>query len=232
MSSVEGNAASVATRKRLDRERVLHAAVDLADREGIDSLSMRRLGGELGVEAMALYRHVGNKEELLDGMVDLVILEIDPPTAGGDWRQVFRGRVLSARRALLRHPWASAAIVSRGNASLSMMAYMDSMAGILRDGGFSVDLTHHAMHVLGSRVLGFVHGLYDDSNAAALDPVVVEQMREQLAGQFPRIAEILAKVSHDEATVVGAGCDDQWEFEFGLDLILDGLERKRLAGVN
>jgi len=229
---MEANTAPAAARQPLNRERILNAAVDLADRDGIDALSMRRLGGELGVEAMALYRHVGNKEELFDGMVDLVVSEIDPAAESADWKQNFRSRVLSARQALLRHRWASAAIVSRENASLTMMAYMDSMAGILRDGGFSVDLTHHAMHVLGSRVLGFVQELYDDSNAATLDPTVVEQMREQLAGQFPHIAEILEKVSHDEATIVGAGCDDQWEFEFGLDLILDGLERKRLAGIN
>ncbi len=232
MSSVHSEATtatSATPRLPLSRERVLRAAVELADREGIEGLSMRRLGAELGVEAMALYRHVGNKEQLLDGMVDLVVSEIAPPSNGEDWKQVFRERVLSARQAMLRHPWASAAIVSRTKASLPMMAYMDSMAGILRDGGFSVDLAHHALHVLGSRVLGFVQELYDDSNTPTVDRAEMAQMREQIAGQFPRIVEIMAQVAHDESTIVGTGCDDQWEFEFGLDLILDGLDRQRLT---
>jgi len=219
-------------RSPLNRDRVLAAAVALADRDGLEALSMRKLGTVLGVEAMALYRHVGNKEALIDGMVDQVVSEIDPPTSVPGWESVLRERILSARRALLRHPWASEAIVSRTSASPSMLAYMDSMAGILRDGGFSVDLTHHAMHVLGSRVLGFAQELYDDSQINQIAPEVMREMQAQMAGQFPHIAEILAQVSHDESTVVGTGCDDQWEFEFGLDLILDGLERKRAAAAS
>jgi len=213
----------------LSRARVLEAAVELADREGIDGLSMRRLGQELGVEAMALYRHVGSKEELLDGMVDSVIGEVDPPGQGGDWRSVLRGRILSARRAQLRHPWASAVFTSRQSASPQMFDYMNSMAGILREGGFSVDLTHHALHVLGSRIVGFAQELFDDSGSAAMDPELMAAMQQQLAIQYPYISEIVTQVSHDESTVVGTGCDDQWEFEFGLDIILEGLERARAA---
>jgi len=213
----------------LSRERVLQAAVELADREGIDGLSMRRLGQELGVEAMALYRHVGSKEELLDGMVDAVMSEVDTPINGGDWRTVLRSRILSARQAQLRHPWASAVFTSRQNASPRMLEYMNSMAGILREGGFSVDLTHHAMHVLGARVVGFSQELFDDSSAAAVDPELLATMQKQLAIQYPYIGEILAQVNHDESTIVGTGCDDQWEFEFGLDIILEGLERARAA---
>src|SRR5262245_59502850 len=130
-------------RTPLNRERVLRAAVDLADREGIDALSMRRLAQELGVEAMSFYNHVDGKEDLLNGMIDLIVGEIDPPSADGDWKAIARARILSARRTMLRHPWASTVIVSRTEPSPVIMRYMDSMAGILRGGGFSVDLLHH-----------------------------------------------------------------------------------------
>jgi AcrR family transcriptional regulator len=204
--------------------------VRLADREGIERLSMRRLGQKLGVEAMSLYNHVKNKDDLLDGMVDVVVAEIDPPLADADWRIVFRERVLAARKAMLRHPWASAVIVSRKTITPTMMGYMDSMAGILRNGGFSIDLTHHAMHLMGSRVLGFAQELYDDSEALSESPAMVSAMLEQMAGAYPYLAEIARTVIHDEASVVGTGCDDQFEFEFALDLILDGLERLRASG--
>lgn len=201
--------------------------MQLADQEGIDGLSMRRLGQELGVEAMSLYNHVANKEDLLDGMVDVAVGEIDPPLADADWRAVYRARVLAARRTMLRHPWASAAIVSRKTITPTMMGYMDSMAGVLRDGGFSVDLTHHAMHIMGSRNLGFAQELYDDSEALAESPEIVAAMLEQMAGAYPHLTDIAKAVSHEEATIVGTGCDDQFEFEFALDLILDGMERLR-----
>jgi AcrR family transcriptional regulator len=204
--------------------------VRLADREGIEGLSMRRLGQKLGVEAMSLYNHVKNKDDLLDGMVDVVVAEIEPRLADADWRIVFRERVLAARKAMLRHPWAAAVIVSRKTITPTMMGYMDSMAGILRNGGFSIDLTHHAMHLMGSRVLGFAQELYDDSEALSESPAMVSAMLEQMAGAYPHLAEIARTVVHDEASVVGTGCDDQFEFEFALDLILDGLERLRTSG--
>ena len=188
---------------------------------------MRRLGQQLGVEAMALYRHFGNKEDLLDGLVDVVVTEIDPPESGTDWTAIMRRRVLSARQALLRHPWASEVIISRQNATPTMLAYMDSMAGILRRGGFSVDLTHHALHLLGSRILGFVQELYNDSDSVPQDPEVMAMLRGRFALEYPYIDEIVGQVIHDQSTTVGKGCDDQWEFEFGLDLILEGLERIR-----
>jgi hypothetical protein len=173
---------------------------------------------------------VGNKEELLDGMIDVVVSEIDPVSNDPDWRVVMKARIMSARSALLRHPWASEVLVTRQNASPSMLAYMDSMAGILRNGGFSVALTHHSLHLLGSRILGFVQELYDDSDPVATDPVQLEMIRGQMAAAYPFIDEIIGQVVHDLTTVVGGkGCDDHWEFEFGLDLILDGLERKRTA---
>jgi AcrR family transcriptional regulator len=210
-------------RAPLSRERVLDAAVALADAGGVGALSMRKLAQELGVVPMALYKHVANKDELLDGMVDVVVGEIDPPATGTDWKTAMRQRVLSARAALLRHPWASRIIESRTNATPAVLGYMDSMVGIFRAGGFSLDLTHHAMHAMGSRLLGFTQELFDDS--AGADPEMA--MPPEAAAAYPHISEMVAAIIHDEESVVGSGCDDQFEFEFALDLMLEGLDRLR-----
>ena len=209
----------------LSRDRVLRAAVALADEAGIDSLSMRKLAQELGVVPMALYKHVANKDELLDGMVDVVVGEIDPPVPGADWRSAVRQRILSARRALLRHPWASRVLESRTNPTPVVLAYMDSMIGMFRSGGFSIDLTHHVMHAVGSRIFGFTQELFDDS--ANADPQAAAGLPPEIAERFPYITELTIAISHDEQSVVGLGCDDQFEFEFALDLLLDGIERLR-----
>jgi AcrR family transcriptional regulator len=217
--------ATAQPRVPLSRERVLGAAVALADAGGVDALSMRRIAQELGVVPMALYKHVANKDELLDGMVDVVVGEIDPPPTGTDWKTAIRQRVLSARGALLRHPWASRVIESRTSATPAVLKYMDSMIGLFRAGGFSIDLTHHAMHAMGSRLLGFTQELFDDTadDGPELDPA----MAQQLADTYPHITELVTAITHDAASVVGPGCDDQFEFEFALDLMLDGLERLR-----
>lgn len=223
----------VATERRapLSRERVLRAAVELADRDGIETLSMRHLGQELGVEAMSLYNHVAGKEDLLDGMVDMVVAEIDPAPAeanwDGNWKAAARDRILSARRTMLRHPWASALIATRKQASPVVMQYMDTMGGIFLRGGFSVDLMHHGFHALGSRVLGFSQELFDDSSELEASPEMQAVMMKQMAEQYPNITAIVEQITHDEGSVVGSGCDDQFEFEFALDLILGGLERLR-----
>jgi AcrR family transcriptional regulator len=209
----------------LSRERVLRAAVALADKAGIESLSMRRLAEELGVVPMALYKHVANKEELLDGMIDVVVGEIDPPVAGAGWKTAVRQRILSARRALLRHPWASQVMESKKNPTPVVLEYMDSMIGLFRDGGFSVNLTHHVMHTIGSRVLGFTQELFNDSRT--VDPEIQEVMLRELGPRFPNVLAIATAASHEGESVVGQGCDDQFEFEFALDLLLDGFERLR-----
>jgi AcrR family transcriptional regulator len=209
----------------LSRDRVLRAAVVLADTAGIESLSMRKLAQELGVVPMALYKHVANKEELLDGMVDIVVGEIDPPVHGTDWKRAVRQRILSARRVLLRHPWASRVLESRTNPTPLVLEYMDSMIGMFRAGGFSVDLTHHVMHTVGSRIFGFTQELFEDS--PSVDPETQATMPPEMAQRYPYITELLVAVYHDEASVVGPGCDDQFEFEFALDLLLDGIERLR-----
>jgi AcrR family transcriptional regulator len=210
-------------RAPLSRDRVLRAAVALADEGGIELLSMRRLAEELGVVPMALYKHVANKEELLDGMIDVVVGEIDPPVAGAGWKSAVRQRILSARRALLRHPWASRVMESKPNPTPVVLAYMDSMIGLFGAGGFSVNLTHHVMHTIGSRVLGFSQELFNDSST--VDPEVAAVMMRELGPKFPNVLAIATAASHEEASVVGPGCDDQYEFEFALDLLLDGFER-------
>ena len=219
-------------REPLSRDRILRTAVAVADKGGAESLSMRRIAQELGVVAMALYKHVANKDELLDGMIDAVIGEIDPPIEGADWKTAMRERILSARRALLRHPWASQVIESRAEPTPTIIGYMDSMMGIFISGGFSVDLMHHAMHVMGSRILGFSQELFDDTSSMPADEAIA--MWAQLADHYPNIAALVGEISggdisHDEGSVVGGGCDDQFEFEFALDLMLDGLERLRSA---
>jgi len=210
-------------RAPLSRDRVLRAAVARADKAGIESLSMRRLAEELGVVPMALYKHVANKEELLDGMIDVVVGEIDPPVAGAGWKSAVRQRILSARRALLRHPWASQVMESKQNPTPLVLAYMDTMIGLFRAGGFSVNLTHHVMHTIGSRVLGFSQELFNDSST--VDPEVAAAMMRELGPKFPNVLAIATAASHEESSVVGPGCDDQYEFEFALDLLLDGFER-------
>jgi AcrR family transcriptional regulator len=213
-------------RTPLSRGLVLEAAVALADREGVDGLSMRRLASELGVVPMALYKHVANKDEMFDGMIDIVVGEIDPPRTDTDWKTAVRERVLSARRALLRHPWASRVMESRTSPTPTVMAYFDSMIQMFLDGGFSIDLTHHAAHVMGSRLMGFSQELFNDQSDGAPIP---DEMAAQMGEAFPAIYRIYLEITHDDASTVGPGCDDQFEFEFALDLILDGLERLRAA---
>ncbi|MEU9303812.1 TetR/AcrR family transcriptional regulator C-terminal domain-containing protein [Streptomyces sp. NPDC048269] len=215
-------------RTPLSRDRVLHAAVALADDIGIEGLSMRKLAQELGVVPMALYKHVANRERLLDGMVDVVVGGIDPPAPGADWQSAVRQRILSARRALLGHPWAAQVIRSRTSPTPVLLAYMDSVIGMFRTGGFSVDLTHHVMHALGSRMLGFAQELFDD--APSPDPGAEAAPPPEAAPPYPYVTELAMAVAHDGESVVGRGCDDQFEFEFALDLLLDGFERLRRQG--
>ena len=154
-----------AERVRLNRDRVLIAAVALADTIGVDALSMRRLAQELHVVPMALYKHVSDKEDLLDGMVEVIIGEIDPPQTRADWKTAIRDRVLSARRALQRHAWARPAIESRTKPTPAVLDYQESFAEMFLAGGFSPDLAHHAMHALGGRMWGFTQELFDSSAA-------------------------------------------------------------------
>jgi AcrR family transcriptional regulator len=220
----------------LTRERVLRAAVDLADARGIESLTMRNLGHELGVEAMSLYNHVANKEDVLDGVVAVVtgevlaaVDEIEPPSSAAEWKPAMRRRILAAREVLLRHRWAPGVLESRTTAPPTVLQLYDSLLGLMLEAGFSIDLAHHAFHALGSRILGFSQELFV-SGDEDVPPEMAAVMVQQIAAGFPHLGELVKVVYHDTGSTLGSGCDDQFEFEFGLDLILDGLERLKDAG--
>jgi AcrR family transcriptional regulator len=209
-------------RSPLTRERVLKAAIRLADREGIEAVSMRRLGTELGIEAMSLYTHVRGKDDLLDGMIELVVQEIPIHRAEGDWKGSLRATILAARAVVLRHPWAPRIIETRNDPGPSGLRYYDAVMGILREGGFSLEMTHHAIHLFGSRLLGFTQDLFDDS--PDVSPEAMKAMAAAVADTHPYVAEMALGATHEGAL---GGCDDDVEFAFGLELILDGLERLR-----
>jgi AcrR family transcriptional regulator len=219
----------------LSRARVLRAAVDIADTSGIAALTMRRLGETVGAEAMSLYYHVANKEALLDGVAEVVIEEISaavahipPPQDPAGWKAVMRSRILTAREVLLRHPWAPGVLQSRTTTSPAVLSYFDAMLGIMAAGGFTYAQAHHAMHALGSRALGFAQELFNPAGAPSEepDPAVLEAIAEQ----FPHLTAMMADAIHNTPEDTLGWCDDQAEFEFGLDLLLDGLDRLRPGG--
>jgi AcrR family transcriptional regulator len=209
----------------LSRERVLRAAVAFADESGIASLSMRKLGEALGVEAMSLYNHVANKDALLDGMVDLVFSEIDLPTAKTDWRAAMRQRAVSARQALSRHRWAIGLMESRSSPGPATLRHHDAVIGSLREAGFSIEMAAHAYSVLDSYIYGFALQEASLPFDTAEETAEVAQMimKEFPADEYPHLTELT--VEH----VLQPGYDYGNEFEFGLELILDGLERARNA---
>jgi AcrR family transcriptional regulator len=218
---------SAERRVPLTRERVLQAAVDLADRGGIEALSMRKLGQELDVEAMALYRHVRNKDDILDGIVEAIVGQIDDPGPGEDWKNTLRRKVVAARQVMLRHPWAPRVLEERPALGPTVLGYVDSVLGVLLDGGFPLDLAHHALHVMSSRILGFNQDLFDDGGEADQTPEAAAILARSMADRYPHLTKLALAASHDG----GLGrCDDDVEFYFGLDLILDGLERLRDRG--
>ena len=215
-----GSAAHAAGhRTPLSRDRVLRAAVIRADQDGISSLSMRKLGEALGVEAMSLYNHVASKSDLLDGMIDIVFSEIDLPSGGGDWKAAMRRRAISARQVLRRHPWAIGLMESRTSPGPATLRHHDAVLGCLRRAGFSVELTAHAYALLDSYIYGFAlqeASLPFGSGEEAAQ--VAHQISAQFAsGQYPYLTEMA--VEH----VLRPGYDYGDEFLVGLDLILDGL---------
>jgi len=220
----------------LSRERVLHAAIDVADEGGIDSLTMRKLAEKLGVEAMSLYHHVANKDAVLDGIIDVIVGKVDEALADadtsvdpGEWKPILRTRILTAREVMLRHPWVPAVIETRTTISPVLMRYFNALLGVLREGGFSYDLAHSALHAIGSRALGFTQELFkpDGDPDEDTDTAMLEQMGEEL----PYLVEMMMEINpHADGEDSLGWCDDQSEFEFGLDLTLDGLERLMEAG--
>ena len=207
-------------RAPLSRDRVLRAAVTLADQEGISSLSMRKLGEALGVEAMSLYNHVASKSSLLDGMIDIVFSQIDLPSGDdGDWRDAMRRRAISARQVLRRHPWAIGLMESRTSPGPATLRHHDAVLGCLRRAGFSIELTAHAYSLLDSYFYGFAlqeAGLPFGTGEEAAQ--VAHQISAQFAsGQYPHLTELATE------HVLRPGYDYGDEFVIGLDLILDGL---------
>ena len=213
------------TRTQLSRERVLRAAVDFADRHGLEALSMRKLADELGAGAMSLYHYVPNKTDLIDGMVDIVFGEIEPPTTDVDWKTAMRGRAVSTREALNRHRWAVGHMEGRTTHGPSNLRLHDAVLGCLRAAGFSIEMTVHAYSVQDSYIYGFALQETDMSSETAEDFAAEarRQMREYAAvlADYPHLVEVVG------GHVAEAGYDHESEFLFGLDLILDGLDRLR-----
>jgi AcrR family transcriptional regulator len=216
--------ATRATRKRrvpLSRERVLHAAVALADAEGIDSLTMRGLASQLQVEAMSLYNHVDSKDDLLDGMIDLIASEIEEPDDATDWKTALRQRAVSAHDALLLHPWSSMLWASRMNVGPARMRHLDAMLRDLREAGFSPGLLDVAFHTLQNHIVG--HALQYATfpfEADDLPAMSARYLQDFPAEDYPDLA---AHIRHHLEEPDG----EVTSFEFGLDSILDALERAR-----
>lgn len=205
-------------RPALNRDRILQAAVDLADRSGLDALTMRRLGAELGVEAMSLYKHVANKDEILDGMVDLVVGEITMPSTDIDWRDSMRTRARSARTVLTRHSWAIGLLEARSSRGPAALRYLDTMLGVLRSAGFSVADAAHAFWLLDSYVYGHVVQETSMTAGSVDDAATSNGSNADSPTSHPNLAELEAHAATSEFSFDG-------EFEFGLDAILDALER-------
>ncbi|MGC3992696.1 MAG: TetR/AcrR family transcriptional regulator C-terminal domain-containing protein [Propionicimonas sp.] len=206
-------------RGRLDRPRVVQAAVELADEHGLDAASMRGVAERLGVTPMALYKHIANRSQLIDAMLDQVLDQIPPAAHQGRWSQAVRSRIFAARSVLLAHPWARDAIESRTLATATTLAYMDSLMAAMLAGGLSADLVHHAMHTLSTRMWGFTRDVLPTPRV----PEAPEERARALSdfsASYPAIVRMATTSSH-----AGASCDEDAEFAFALDLILDGIGR-------
>ncbi|MGI9244350.1 MAG: TetR/AcrR family transcriptional regulator [Verrucomicrobiales bacterium] len=220
--------AKSAKRSQLTTGRVLRAAVALADEGGIEALSMRKLGQALGVEAMSLYNHVANKEEILNGIGDLVVSEIEIPAESLDWKTAMRQRAISAHAVFLRHPWVTTLIESQINMSPERLRYFDATIGSLRRGGFSIAQAYNAFLTLDSYIYGFA--LHEESwqhGPEERGELVADLEPQVSAEEYPHVAEIMQYVLELSQTNPTAGYES--EFEFGLDLILDGLEGQLAA---
>ena len=208
-------------REPLSRERVLRAAVLLADEDGLEALTMRELGLRLGVEAMSLYNHVAGKDDILDGMVDLVVSEIDLPSDTADWKEAMRRRAISAQSVFSRHPWASALVDSRESSGPARLRYFDWVIGTLRRAGFTLEMAVRAFSVLDSYVYGFGRQQLNMSAGGDIEPAQMGEafLRAIPADEYPYLREMVVEYA------MTSGYDESADFDFGLDLILDGLQR-------
>lgn len=220
-----GDRATNRANPKLTRGGIVAAAVALADRDGLTGLTMRRLAEHLGVDAMSIYYHVRDKDNLLAAMADAVAAEIgagyEPGT--GPWTTQLRALVRDARQVMLRHPWAARVLEGRDSPGPGVLAHLNRVLGVMRGGGCSLELCHHAIHLFGSRLFGFSQDLFDDS---ADGPPPPPEQAAAWAATMPHIAELAGAASHTGRL---GGCDDDVEFAFALDLLLDALERRRSA---
>src|SRR4051794_8423145 len=205
----------------LTRERVLRAGLVLADEHGLEWLSMRKLGQALGVEAMSLYHHVANKEDLIDGMIDLVFAEIELPTANNDWKTAMRARAISARQVLARHRWANGLMESRSTPGAANLRHHDTVIGCLREAGFPLSLVAHAYSLMDSYIYGFA---MQERALPFETPEQTAELAQSILARFPvddypHLAEFTFK------HVLQPGYDFGKEFTFGLDLLLAGIEQ-------
>jgi AcrR family transcriptional regulator len=209
-------------RTPLSRDRVLHAALDLADGSGIETLTMRRLGEELGFEAMSLYRHVANKNDLLDGMLDLVLAEWQLPDSRRDWMEAIRASALSVHDALRRHRWAAQLLMTGSHIRPARLRYMERLLGKLRDAGFDTETTYHVYHLLDGYIFGF--SLWEIAyTTIPLDAEAVSRLMQTIPwAEYPHLDE------HRNQHMNDGRHREVNAFKVGLDLILDGL-KKRLA---
>lgn len=220
------------TRAPLSRDRVLSAAIDVADEGGIEALTMRGLADALGVEAMSLYYHVANKEALLDGVAEKVVAEvleevadINTNTTPGEWKPTMRAMILRARDVMLRHKWAPMVLETRTVMNPAVLGYYHGFLEIFKTGGMSMDLAHHAMHALGSRALGFSQEMFNPAPGTD-DEEMSDEVFAQMSAQLPLFVEFMQEIAHVDPEDETLGwCDDKTEFEFALDLMLDGIER-------
>jgi AcrR family transcriptional regulator len=210
-------------RTPLSRERVLEAAIAFADARGIEALSMRKLAQELGVEAMSLYHHVANKDEILNGIVDAVLDEIELPARGAPWKEAIRQSAISAHGVFVRHRWACSLVLTMSGVSAARLRYMDALLASLREGGFPPELTYHGYHALDSHIMGFTLWQGNFPAREELADLARDFLRDFPSDRYPDLA------AHIGQHVDGSGHDGGTDFEFVLDLILDGLERLRDA---
>jgi AcrR family transcriptional regulator len=210
----------------LTRDRVLRTALALADRVGLESLSMRKLGQELGVEAMALYYHFASRDQIVDGIVDAVFAEVELPATDGDWRTAMRRRGISLRDALLRHRWAIGLMEARGHPGPANLGHHDAVIASLRAAGFDMAMVAHAYSALDAYIYGFALTKMTLPFDAATD---MAEMAEAVLAPFPA-GEYPNLVAFITEHAMQPGYDFGDEFEYGLDLVLDGLEQARAAG--
>lgn len=225
------------TRRPLSRAGVLKAAMRVADHEGLSALSMRRLGREAGVEAMSLYHHLPGKDGLLDGLAEALVDEITaavaarPPALTADWKSDLRSRCLAARQIVLRHPWAPALFATRKSLPVALYPYVEQIVALLAGAGFSYQIAHRALHALGSLMFGFAQELISPpSSGGHLDAARAEAEFARMAQALPHLCAMIASEIHQAEDPRVGWCDTQTEFEFTLDLLLDGLERLRVGG--